>query len=86
MKLRYHKNESDHFQNSERGFASITVFALIVIVGALAVSNNIVLAQLQREINLIEHRQLLRSGAIAMTNQPALRRGSTHLPNRVKPQ
>lgn len=55
---------------SSRGSAVIMVFALITIVGALAVSNNAVLANLQRELRLVEKRQLVRTGDFSKTNLP----------------
>jgi hypothetical protein len=53
---------------SNRGSAVIIIFAFIAIVGALAVSNNAVLANLQSELRLVEKRQLIHSGASSTTN------------------
>lgn len=74
------------FQNSERGSASLIVFALIVVVGSFAVSNNIALAHLQKELRLVEQRQLQRSGAVARTNQPPVEREAITAPKNFRSQ
>jgi hypothetical protein len=66
-------------RGSNRGSAVIIIFAFITIVGALAVSNNIVLANLQKELRLVEKRQLIHSGASATTNAAPIRVKSPRL-------
>ena len=71
MRLQNQQKLFGSLRHSDRGSAVIMIFALITIVGALAVSNATVLANLKRELQLVERRQLQHSGAIARTNQPA---------------
>ena len=73
MKIRLHLNPAGKHRRSERGFAVFVVLVLLVAMAALTIGNNVALGQLQRELHLIESRQVRRSGAIVATNQPVLR-------------
>ena len=77
MRLQNHRKLFGRLRHSDCGSAVIMIFALIAIVGALAVSNTTVLANLKRELQLVERRQLQHSGAIARTNQPASTRSQS---------
>jgi hypothetical protein len=83
MRLQYHQKLFGRFRHSDRGSAVIMIFALITIVGALAVNNTTVLANLKRELQLVERRQLQHSGAIARTNQPASKRPQSIDPDKA---
>jgi len=71
MKITIDRLFENRDQQRENGSAVLIVFALLVIVISLVVSGSVALGQLQRELRLIEYRQLKRSGAITSTNQPA---------------
>ena len=56
---------------AQGGFAVLVVLLLLVIMVSLAIGNSVVLAQLQKEIKLVEHRQQHRHATINSTNAPA---------------
>ena len=58
-------------RSSENGSAALIVLILLAIMVTLAIGNNLALGHLERELRLIEHRQLQRYGGAAITNQPA---------------
>jgi hypothetical protein len=57
-------------QIPERGFAVFVVIVLLAIMASLAISNNVALAQLQRELRLIDKRHQKRHESEKATNAP----------------
>jgi hypothetical protein len=57
-------------RTSERGFAVFVVMVLLAIMASLAISNNVALGQLHRELRLIDKKHLKRYESAKATNAP----------------
>ncbi|MDB6108631.1 MAG: hypothetical protein JWR69_381 [Pedosphaera sp.] len=75
MKTRLSQSAGGGRRTRERGVAVIIVLALIAILMILVASNVKALHQLQRELRLVEHKQLQqRAAGVARTNAGATAR------------
>ena len=59
---------------SENGSAALIVLVLLGVMVTLAIGNNIALGHLERELRLVDNRQLQRYGGAAITNLPPTRK------------